>query len=260
MRKAIFFLVFLFVCFDLFSQNASYPDVTRKGEKDVYIRSVVTTDYYTRINFIYNNSKPKGHYIFLNLPGDEDAYFIIANGKRYNLLSTENIGNSDGITIAMPDEIVEFSAMFEKLPTYIEEFDLIEGANGPWDFYGVKLDSPSSTSEHGKPEKFRVDYNYVAIFDSNSETWSDWEKGDNTFVININDRGDIAHLRADGENLVYKKLSSVEEGYTEEGNYHYQIIEALDEEGDVFSLQIFDDVSIGLKMIWGSVMIQFARL
>ena len=108
-------------------------------------------------------------------------------------------------------------------------------------------------------EKFRVDYNYIALYDSETEAWSDWEEGDNTFVININERGDIAHLKANGENVIYKRLSTeVEEGYTMEDNHHYQMITALDEDGDVFVLQLFDDRSIGLKMMWGRFMIQFS--
>jgi len=109
-------------------------------------------------------------------------------------------------------------------------------------------------------EKFRRDYNYIAVYDSQTETWGDWQEGDNTFVFNINDRFDIAHLKANGETVIYKKLSGVEEGYTDGNNYHYQIISALDEDGDVFRFQIFDDPSIGLKMMWGTFIIQCASL
>ncbi len=109
-------------------------------------------------------------------------------------------------------------------------------------------------------DKFRVDYNYVTIYDPETETWGDWLEGDNTFVININERGDIAHIKANGETVIYTKLSGVEEGYTTQGYNHYQIISALDEYGDVFRFQIFDDKSIGLKMMWGVFMAQFADL
>lgn len=109
-------------------------------------------------------------------------------------------------------------------------------------------------------EKFRIDYNYVAVFDNDTESWSDWEEGDNTFVINVNERGDIAHLKANGETVIYKKLTDVEEGYLEGTDDHYQIIRALDDEGDVFIFQFFDDTSIGLKMIYGNFMVQFADL
>lgn len=109
-------------------------------------------------------------------------------------------------------------------------------------------------------EKFRVDYNYISVYDPDTETWGDWQEGDNTFVININELGDIAHLKANGETVIYKKLSGVEEGYTSEGFHHYQIISALDDGGDVFRFQIFDDKSIGLKMMWGTIIFQFANL
>jgi hypothetical protein len=113
--------------------------------------------------------------------------------------------------------------------------------------------------EGSAQDKFRVDYNYVAFFDGDTESWSDWEPGDNTFVVNVNERGDIAHLKANGETVIYKRLSGVEEGYVND-LHHYQIIRALDDDGDVFSFQIFDDSSIGLKLIYGNVIIQFANL
>ena len=111
-----------------------------------------------------------------------------------------------------------------------------------------------------EPKKFRVDYNYVSIYDSDKDKWSDWKSGDNTFIININERGDIAHLMDSGKTVVYKKISGAEEGWTTPGNNHYQIIRAVDENGDVFSFQLFDDSSIGLKFMWGDFMIQFAKL
>ena len=52
----------------------------------------------------------------------------------------------------------------------------------------------------------------------------------------------------------------MEEGYTKKGDKHYQIINALDEDGDVFRFQLFDDTSLGLKMMWGSFMIQFVKM
>ncbi len=50
----------------------------------------------------------------------------------------------------------------------------------------------------------------------------------------------------------------VEEGTTDNGK-HYQIIKALDEDGTVFRFQLFDDEEIGLKMMYGNVLIQFAK-
>lgn len=107
-------------------------------------------------------------------------------------------------------------------------------------------------------EKFRIDYSKVTIYDRDTKTWSDWENGDNTFVFNFNERGDIVHLMANGETSLYKRLSDIEKDYTEPEREPYQILSALDEDGDVFMLQLFDDPGIGLKMIWEDFIIQFA--
>ncbi|MFN3022046.1 hypothetical protein ACK1KB_13885 [Chryseobacterium sp. TY3] len=115
-------------------------------------------------------------------------------------------------------------------------------------------------AQSDSPDKFRVDYNYVSIYDPKTDKWSKWEKGDNTFIININDRGDIAHLMASGKNVIYKKISRTEEGWTTDENEHYQVIQAIDENGDVFRFQLFDNSSIGLKFMWDKFMIQFAKL
>lgn len=62
-----------------------------------------------------------------------------------------------------------------------------------------------TTTSAFSQEKFRVDYGYVAWYNPKTETWSDWQEGDNTFVININKRGDIAHLKANGKTVIYKR-------------------------------------------------------
>lgn len=106
--------------------------------------------------------------------------------------------------------------------------------------------------------KFRVDYDLVTFYDPETKTWSKWVEADDTFVININAKGDIAHFKINGTTSIYKKLSSVEEGYIDD-NKHYQIIKALDNKGDIFKFQIFDDKYLGLKMMWGDFIIQFAK-
>ncbi len=63
----------------------------------------------------------------------------MAENKKYNLTATEGIGNADGQTPARPGVSVYFSAKFEKMPTYITKFDIIEGVSGTWNFYDVTL-------------------------------------------------------------------------------------------------------------------------
>lgn len=116
-------------------------------------------------------------------------------------------------------------------------------------FFPLKMLSQNS--------KFRVDYDGVSFYDNETETWSDFEAGYNTFVININDNGDILHIKANGARAIYRRMSGATEDYVD--GQHYQIIKALDEDGDIFHLQIFDDKSIGLKMMYRNVIIQFAK-
>ncbi len=109
-------------------------------------------------------------------------------------------------------------------------------------------------------DNFRVDYSQISIYDSETEKWTDWQDGYNTFVINYNENGDIAHCKANGDKVVYSRISKkIEEGYTTKENEYYQIINALDEDGVTFSFQFFDNRKIGLKLIYSNIMIQFSE-
>ena len=107
-------------------------------------------------------------------------------------------------------------------------------------------------------EQFRVDYNIVTFFDQEKEKWQDWENGNNTFVLNINANNDIAHYKPDGTISYYRNLGGLEVGQTKDGR-RYQILKALDEDGYEISFQLFDDTSVGAKLIWENFMIQFAK-
>lgn len=106
-------------------------------------------------------------------------------------------------------------------------------------------------------DQFRVDFNLVTFYDSDTDKWKEWQEGDNTFVLNFNDNNDIAHYKPDGTVAYYRNLGGLEVGYTKNGD-RYQILNALDEDGYEISFQLFDDNTIGAKLIWGNFMIQFA--
>jgi hypothetical protein len=106
-------------------------------------------------------------------------------------------------------------------------------------------------------DQFRVDYNLVAILPGLDAEWSEWFDAQNTFVINANDNNDIIHYRGDGQVVVYRNLGGLETEYTESGK-RYQIINALDEEGNPMDFQLFDDPSIGAKLIKDGMAIQFS--
>ncbi len=108
-------------------------------------------------------------------------------------------------------------------------------------------------------DKFRKDYNHVAVYYSTTQEWGEWVRADNTFILNINERGDVAHLLPSGETSIYRKIEGLEEGYATTGE-HYQMITVIDEDGDILRIQLFDDIAVGLKIIFSnnSGMIQFA--
>jgi hypothetical protein len=57
--------------------------------------------------------------------------------------------------------------------------------------------------------------------------------------------------------VTYRNTGIKDEGYTN-GN-HYQTLDLIDEDGDFIRIQLFDDQSIGMKLIWGNYMIQFSK-
>jgi hypothetical protein len=117
----------------------------------------------------------------------------------------------------------------------------------------------SEEEEEEAPEKFRVDMQYVAVYDGKAEKWSEWKEGFNSFVINYNDNGDILHIMGSGKKVIYRKLSKgVERKKTADGK-SYQLIEVIDEDGDTCSFQIFEDYSIGIKIMYANMAIQFSR-
>ena len=106
--------------------------------------------------------------------------------------------------------------------------------------------------------QFRKDFNYVAFFDAETKTWSDWEQSEHTFVFNINDNQDIRHYTAKGEIIVYRNMGNKQVGDTKDGE-HYQILDLLDDTGNELSLKLFDNPEIGVLLINAPYMVQFAK-
>gem|GEM_PF-6764180 len=96
----------------------------------------------------------------------------------------------------------------------------------------------ASLNDVSAQTKFRVDYDVITLF-TNAQ-WSDWEDALNTFVFNANENGDIIHYTARGEKKLYRKISTIDEGQTDNGD-HFQILTVLDENGNEFYLQYFDN-------------------
>jgi hypothetical protein len=128
-----------FTLFKAWGQSYNFPEIGSQTEPNLKIAKVIIDENSTKIDFVYTRSQEKGIYIYLNYPKSTNAYFIKANDKIYNLISTEGIGNSNRITPAYPNAPVYFSAIFEAIPKQTKSFDLIEGQTGHWNFYDIKL-------------------------------------------------------------------------------------------------------------------------
>lgn len=249
MKRTLVFLTALLFVIKTFSQSVSYPAIERKVEKDIYIKTVTTTELYTQITFEYLNTKSEGHYILLNPPGSKDAYYIKSNGQLYKLLSTQNIGNSDRVTLAMSGKVVEFSARFEKLPLNATQFDLIEGATGAWDFYGVKFKNELiNGTQSNENNQFRRNFKYISIYRPDTKKWSELKESNNTFVFNINTNSDVKLFWANGKIELLRKVSKIEDIKTD-NNIKYQSVTLLDEKGNEISLVIYEEKR--LMLVYG---------
>lgn len=131
-------------------QKINYPSIERQNDNEVKILSVLKNTLNTVIQFEYTREESEGIYILLSPPNSDNAYYIQANGSKFKLLKTEGIANKDGITKALYDRPVKFTATFEPLPKSITKFDLIEGKTGSWHFYGIDLSKQNKFSDKSK--------------------------------------------------------------------------------------------------------------
>jgi hypothetical protein len=116
----------------------------------------------------------------------------------------------------------------------------------------------STSSFSFAQSQFRVDYDVITFYDPETADWGDWQLATNTIVFNINENMDIKHYTPKGEVIVYRNMGGHEEGYTK-GGEHYQMLRVLDDGGDEMLIQLFDNPDIGMKLIMGQYMIQFAK-
>jgi len=107
-------------------------------------------------------------------------------------------------------------------------------------------------------DKFRADFNYICFYDSDTKTWSEWTPAEHTLIFNYNSNNDIVHFTAKGEMITYRNVGNKDEGYT--NGKHYQILDLIDEDGNFVRIQLFDDQSIGMKLMWGNQMVQFSKV
>lgn len=143
---------------------------------------------------------------------------------------------------------------------YYHEYDKAQKQYQRLTIYkNLKVLETAEESSNEDADKFRVDTDYFAIYDGKKDSWSEWKEGFNSFVINYNDNGDILHIMGSGKQVIYRKISKgVERKKTDSGK-GYQLVEVIDEDGATCSFQIFDDYTIGIKLIYSNMIIQFSK-
>lgn len=140
--NCLMFMLFLTCMSESFAQNylrIEHPLVKGATTNSVYIKAINITPYETKIDFIACFT---GYYIYLSSPGQYDSMYIKCNGITYNLKKTIGISQFDEVTMCEPGKVLEFSAVFSPFlkGEKVEEFDIIEGSDGSWNFRGVSTD------------------------------------------------------------------------------------------------------------------------
>ena len=261
MKKAITLLTIVLFSTLGYTQTIESPSIDSKANENIGILKIEKNSYNTIIHFVYqsDNQYVDGGWFNIN---PEIKIKETGGYRTYKLIKAEGVKLAPEKTnCEYSGQIFSFRLIFPAIASDIYKFDIIEcSTSNCFNFYGVSANSTTSSSTNAKSsyETFRRDYNIFTIYDNSTEEWGDWQAGDNTFVLNYGSNNDIAHYHGNGELVVYKRITGIEEGYTSSGD-HYQILTALDGDGLRFKFQFFDDISKGLKLIYGDVMIQFAK-
>lgn len=106
-------------------------------------------------------------------------------------------------------------------------------------------------------DQFTYKCNVVAFYLHDKDTWSDFLRADNSFVMNYNEHGDILHTGPKGKELLVRS-GNAKKGKTDEGE-EYQIVKVKDPEGMLLQFQIFRNQQIGVKLIYLDVSVQFSH-
>ena len=271
-KLSVLYKFLFFSSVSLTSQTYHYPVIDKKSDNDITIESIVLLNDKSIINFRFINSSNIDRYILLNSPGHKNAFYIKhSNGLVFKLLYTNGISSYDGNTIANKNQPKYFSATFERLPLNTTKFDLIEGESGDWNFFGVKLKSDDQINSEaietaieamttaldsatGYNKSFT--YNNVSVYNHEKKTWSQWKKQSNLFEIDLKKYGSFVMQSDENDDNTYTIISDIQSKETIKKEL-YKSFEAKDDLGNIFKVQLFDDVKLGLKLIAGGEIIQF---
>lgn len=211
------------------STTINNPKVDKQSSNDVKIESIETLEESTVVNFSYTNSTNDAHYIYLASKGSPDTYYLRANDKYYHLIETYDISANQETTVAYPNKPLYFSAKFEKVSSEIDKFDLIEGREGNWSFYGVSL----INENEGNSE---ITSGKEVSFSCISRTYCDWNKTTGKYSTDCDEYDDISLF-------VMNKNETFFTHTTEEIKSTYFITsKEYDKENDVYTYDVKSDV------------------
>ncbi len=125
-------------------------------------------------------------------------------------------------------------------------------------FFFIFMMQITLSAQSNQQTKFRRDFNYFIISSDNGVTWENPQQGNNVFIFNVNERGDIHLYTNSGKIMKFVQTMQVKEGYIQKGGHSYQISILLDDEGNEIIMQLFNNYNLGLKLIHPSgYVIQF---
>lgn len=271
--------IFLLLFFSIYSAQCQEEEkskvitkyiITHASKNDIDITENLLKERAYLVLYKNNNSEPDTEN--LSLANVWDVSDSQSFGRIYNLKSTGTPENEESYKTSTLDFNWSYQNSYDDesgtakvkifnvykpagitftITIFAEDLDILEYKG----FVDGSLDS--SIFKEITDNQFSQVYNKLRIFDDDTNEWSPWTELKNTFWFNYNSNNDIKHLMSNGEEVLYRKDSEIEEG-TDDGN-SYQKITMIDENGLRFDLQIFYESSIGLKMIYGDVIIHLSE-
>lgn len=202
-----------------------------------------------------------------NISGSASDVYRLSNGSTIAVCLDESF-----ISWALPQKegentnLITFYDIKYSFTTYMDGIDA-------WDTWSeerekeqanINYSSSSETEaipEQAQPEqqgRFREDYNVYTIYEVEKGKWTNWDTANTSFVFNYNSNSDIMAFYASGDKELFRKISKIESGETDDGN-SYQAVTVIDGEGIQATIQVFAKKEIGIIIRYSNMYIQFAE-
>lgn len=119
------------------ANTINYPSVRSTTAERTQIKSVYIGRDYTAVKITANNQRKGYYYQWLNI--NRNTY-ITVNGRQYTMTKAEGIKIApDKTYYSYAGQDITFTLYFPPIPTSATSMDLIESADSPWKFYGIKI-------------------------------------------------------------------------------------------------------------------------